>query len=191
LSGTQQDREEKNMVMRVQMSREGNVCILSIAGEEDTRSDEAVTRVFRECFEGGCYNIVLDMTKLKYLGSRLRKVLLANTKEALAGGGKIKLLNPQPVVRNDLKNNRLLDFFEVYNIRQAAVESFSQGGTRQGPVVPVMEPVVYSDDSGAPADHPQGQEERLDRLENSLVQLVSILRRRGVLGDEDEDRIFG
>jgi len=177
--------------MRIQMSREGNVCIINIAGEEDTRSDDVVYRAFRECFEGGCFNIVLDLTKLKYLGSRLRKVLLANTKEALAGGGKIKLLNPQPAVKNDLKNNRLLDFFEVYNIRQAAVESFSEGGGRVAPVAQAVEPMVYPDPSGIPADLPQGQDERLDRLENSLIQLVSMLRRRGVLGDEDEDQIFG
>ena len=174
------------MVMRVQMTREGNVSIITLSGEEDTRSEEAVNKSFRECFEDGSFNIILDLSKLKYLGSRLRKVLLANTKEALSGGGKIKLLSPQPAVKNYLRDNRLLEFFEVYNIRQAAIDSFRQAdssgtgkpasrGKSEGPLEPLPQPV----------------HERLDRLENSLIQLVNLLRQRSVISDEDEDQIFG
>ncbi|MFH1740994.1 MAG: STAS domain-containing protein [bacterium] len=176
------------MVMRIQMTREGNVSIIALAGEEDTRSDEAVNKAFRECFEHGSFNVVLDLCRLKYLGSRLRKVLLANTKEALAGGGKIKLLNPQPAVKNYLKENRLLDFFEVYNIRQAALESFANAASPQ-PEEPALQ--AHHPVGGVSASLPQGLEERQDRLENSLIQLVGLLRQRGVISDEDEDQIFG
>ena len=112
------------MVMRIDVAQEGDVSIITVAGEEDTRSEEALNAAFRSCFSKECWNILLDLNKLKYLGSRLRKVLLANTKEAVSSGGKIKLLSPQPAVRHFLKEHRLLDFFEVYNIRQAALESF-------------------------------------------------------------------
>ncbi len=176
------------MVMRITVTEEGRASVITVSGEEDTRSEEAFHAAFRECFERGCYSIVLDLSKLKYLGSRLRKVLLANTKEALAAGGKVKLLDPHPNVKNFLRDNRLLDFFEVYNIRQAAIESFEEeqkskpatpAETKSEPVEPKDKPV------------PQNMEERMDRLENSLIQLVNILRQRGTLSDSDEDQVFG
>ena len=175
------------MVMRIQMTREGNVSVITVAGEEDTRSDEAVNKAFRECFEHGSFNIVLDLCRLKYLGSRLRKVLLANTKEALAGGGKVKLLNPQPAVKNYLRDNRLLDFFEVYNVRQGALESFAKAASTQA-----EDPASQAQQAGGvPSSLPEGLEERMDRFENSLIQLVGMLRQRGAISDEDEEQIFG
>lgn len=174
------------MVMRISVTQEGPISIINMAGEEDTRSEEAFSAAFRECFDKGCFNIILDLSRLKYLGSHLRKVLLANTKEALDAGGKIKLLQPQPAVRTYLKDNRLLDFFEVYNIRQVAIESFEsdsikrdKDGKEQLKVAKVPTKLP-----------PEGGDVRLDRLENSLIQLIEILRKRGVITDEEENQIF-
>ncbi len=175
------------MVMRINVAEEGDVSVITIGGEEDTRSEDAFHAAFRGCFERGCYSIVLDLSKLKYLGSRLRKVLLANTKEALAAGGKIKLLDPHPNVKNFLRDNRLLDFFEVYNIRQAAVDSFASDPKP----TPQVEQPESVEKEVLQRSVPQSVEERMDRLENSLIQLVNILRQRGNLSEQEEDQIFG
>jgi anti-anti-sigma factor len=174
------------MVMRINVTREGPVSIITVSGEEDTRSEEALNGAFRDCFNRGCWNVLLDLSKLKYLGSRLRKVLLANTKEAVSSGGKIKLLSPQPAVKLILKEHRLLDFFEVYNIRQAALESFGTAAPEKA-----KESETKETTAALPTPPDPGMDERLDRLENSLIQLAEILRKRGVITEEDESGIFG
>jgi anti-anti-sigma factor len=168
------------------VTEKGPVAIIALDGEEDTRTSESFGAVFRECFERGCFNIIVDLGKLEYLGGRLRKVLLANTKEALAAQGEVKLLSPQPALTNFLKDHHLLDFFEVHNVRQVALRSFENALSRkaEGYAVP-------SDVSGDTARSlPESAHERLDRLERSLTQLVWTLCQRGVITKDDEDAVL-
>ena len=170
--------------MRISEDVVDGITIIAIAGDEDTKSDEGLTRVFRRSFDHGCYSILLDLEKLKYLGSRMLKVLIANTKEALNAGGKVKLLSPQPHVRTYLRDSRLIDFFEIFNTRQLALESFQADADQNaGSSAPA------ADGTSAQAQQSTSTD-RVDRIENQLIALVNLLRARGILSADDERQLF-
>ena len=171
--------------MRITDEVAGGGAIIVLAGDEDTKSDENLNKVFRRSFEQHRFYFLLDMERLKYLGSRMLRVVIANTKQALNGGGKVKLLSPQPQVKAYLKESKILEFFEIYNTRQLALESFAndiqaEESAEAAPTTGTPPPATLR---GAPPD-------RLDRIENQLLGLVSVLREKGLLSEEEEKSLF-
>lgn len=164
----------------------GEITVITIAGDEDTKSDENLTRVFRQSLDAKRFNILLDLERLKYLGSRMLRIVLSHTKEALNAGGKVKLLSPQPHVKNYLRESKIIDFFEIYNTRQLALESFKGDTNSATASAPAASNSSYTTNSSLRATSP----DRMDRIENQLIGLVSILREKGLLTDEDEQRLF-
>ncbi len=171
--------------MRITDEVAGNVAVIILAGDEDTKSDENLNKVFRRHFEQHRFFFLLDMERLKYLGSRMLRVVIANTKQALNGGGKVKLLSPQPQVKAYLKDSKILEFFEIYNTRQLALESFATDIQAEETQEATSPPgaALPTTLRGAPPD-------RLDRIENQLLGLVSILREKGLLSEDEERRLF-
>lgn len=173
--------------MRISDEVVGDITIITLSGDEDTKSDENLTRVFRQSLDAKRFNILLDLERLKYLGSRMLRIILSHTKEALNAGGKVKLLSPQPHVKNYLRESKIIDFFEIYNTRQLALESFKSDATLNASVSAPSSNATHPVSAAAMrASSP----DRIDRIENQLIGLVSILREKGLLSEEEEERLF-
>ncbi len=170
--------------MRIAEETVNGITIITLAGDEDTKSEDNLARAFRRSFDAQRYYILLDLEKLKYLGSRMLRAVLSNTKEALNTGGKVKLLSPQPAVKKYLKESRIIDFFETYNTRQLALESF-EADRQKGPSAGAEQTGQKLETPAKPA-----ATGRVDRIENQLLALVSLLRAKGVLTDEEESSLF-
>jgi anti-anti-sigma regulatory factor len=123
------------------------IAILAIHGDLDASNFEEVIAKAREVYAGGVHYLLLDLTNMPFMGSS--GVVAMHSVAMLLRGeeppdpelgwqafhaveddrnqGKqehVKLLNPQPKVTRTLQMTGMDDFFEIYQDRQSALDSF-------------------------------------------------------------------
>jgi anti-anti-sigma regulatory factor len=136
--------------MEINVSKEQgrvSVTIFSLVGQLDGQSFQSLIDRARDEYQAGAKNILLDMTELSYISSAglvaLHTVALLLRGEELPDpeqgwsalksmdktrdGGlqkNLKLLNPRPEVLSVLDMVGFSSFFESFNDRQKAIDSF-------------------------------------------------------------------
>ena len=123
------------------------IAILAVQGDLDASNFEDVIAKARELYAGGARHLLLDLTDMPFMGSS--GVVAMHSVAMLLRGeeppdpelgwqafhaidndrnqGKqqhVKLLNPQPKVTRTLQMTGMDDFFEIYDNRQSALDSF-------------------------------------------------------------------
>lgn len=137
--------------MEINISQEqGNVpvTVIKVAGQLDGQTYKDLIASAQEVLNGGAKHILLDLGDLTFISSAgmvsLHVIALLLRGEAmpdlehgwatLKSVGKtresgiqknVKLLNPRPEVLNVLEMVGFTSFFEIFNDRRKAVESFS------------------------------------------------------------------
>lgn len=130
--------------MKIQTEMMGNVAILTLSGDIDSRSNQHVDQAIREVTSAGIYKVVMDVAGMRFMGNQLISKLVSNLKELRAGGGDIKLVNPQRAVAQYLKQNRLFEIFDIFSSRIEAVRSFASPEDADSKAN--AEPVIQSSD---------------------------------------------
>jgi anti-anti-sigma regulatory factor len=121
-----------------------DILVLTLRGELDYSSYEAVIDAARSAYNDGVRHLVLDLSGVDYMGS---SGLVALHSAALLFEGKeppdpeagwsayhsladdevhaaVKLLNPSPAVDRVLERTGMKQFFEIHDDRSAAIASF-------------------------------------------------------------------
>jgi anti-anti-sigma regulatory factor len=121
------------------------VTILSVHGDLDAASFEALIARGRELYASGTRALVVDLTDLRYMGSSglvaLHSLALllggqeppdpeagwAAFREVGSAGasGQVRIANPQPQVDRTLERTGMKQLFEVHADRESAVSSFA------------------------------------------------------------------
>lgn len=112
------------MGMKIQTQMMGDVAVLAMSGDMDSRSNQQLDKTLKTLIAEGSNKVVLDVSSLRFIGNQTISILISNLKEMRAGGGNIKFLNPQRQVVDYLKQNRIFEIFDIYSSRTEAVESF-------------------------------------------------------------------
>ncbi len=135
--------------MQINISHEqGNVSVLQLVGQLDGQTYKSLITAAQEAMAGGSKNLLLDMSELTFLSSAglvsLHVTSLVMRGEAMpdlehgwaalksVGSSRdsgvqkhVKLLSPRPEIVNVLDMVGFSTFFEIYDDKQKALESFS------------------------------------------------------------------
>lgn len=111
--------------MKIVERQVGPVAILDVhgrilIGEGENVLREAVTRLS----DAGSIHIVLNLADVPFIDSSVVGELVRTLTTLSRKGGKLKLLNLPPRIRNLLSMSRLLTVFEAYESEDEALRSF-------------------------------------------------------------------
>jgi len=117
----------------------GEVMILSLGGEVDSRGNQQLDKTLQEAVQQGRFQVILDLSSLRFLGNQTISLLLSHLKEFRGNRGDIKLLIPQRGLMQYLKQNRVIELFSIFSTRAEAVAAFALGAAA-GPPLPTRDP---------------------------------------------------
>jgi len=110
--------------MKIESKIYGDVAVLSLLGELDSRGHQHLDKALKDAIEGKIFKVVLDLSSIRFMGQQTLSLLISHMKELRANGGDIRFLNPQRSLMQYLKQNRVIELFQVYSTRSEALDSF-------------------------------------------------------------------
>jgi len=111
--------------MRIVERQVGQVVILDLHGRILIGQGENVLReAVNRLAESGKVNVLLNLADVPFIDSSVVGELVRTLTTLSRQGGKVKLLNLPPRIRNLLSMSRLLTVFEAYESEDEAVRSF-------------------------------------------------------------------
>ena len=134
-------------MLQIDVSKEKEVVVVKVSGELDGQTYQELISKAQEVYKEGAKNLLLDLGELIYVSSAglvaLHFIALLSRGEKLPDtdqgwstlksvdrtreGGvqkNVKLLNPRPEVLNVLEMVGFSTFFEIFDNRQKAIDSF-------------------------------------------------------------------
>ncbi|MFB3786451.1 MAG: STAS domain-containing protein [bacterium] len=129
--------------MKIDSRTFGDVVILSLQGEVDSRGNQQLDKVLLEAVQQGRFKIILDLSSVRFLGNQTISLLLSHLKEFRSNRGDIKLLSPQRGLLQYLKQNRVIELFTIFSTRSEALAAFVQGAAAE-PSPPVRDAAAPS-----------------------------------------------
>ena len=82
-------------------------------------------RHIKELLDKGEKNILVNMANVDYMDSSGVGELIASFTTVARSGGKMKLLNLSPKIKDILQITQLMSVFDIYDDEDEAVKSFS------------------------------------------------------------------
>lgn len=114
--------------MKIETSKKDGAVIVALSGEIVSRDDQhVVTTRVDEHLAAGERTIVLDLSKVPYIGSLGIAALVAVHVKVGRVGGTLRMVNPKPRVADILKITKVSGVFQTY----ANVEEALTAGTTQ------------------------------------------------------------
>ncbi len=110
--------------MKAEFEKEGDVVVVSIAGELDASSAPDLRARFEELIGQGENQYVIDLTGLDFLDSSGISALVNLFKRVRIGEGGVSLCNIKPEIVKIFALTRLDRVFDIYDSRAEAVASF-------------------------------------------------------------------
>ena len=107
-----------------EFEEEGDRVIADISGKADLHTSRELGKILGAYLEKGKNKILLDLENLEYLDSSTLAQLLKAQKRARAEGGALKLVSLQKQPHEVLQVSGFLNFFDVYDSRHQALDSF-------------------------------------------------------------------
>jgi anti-anti-sigma factor len=106
--------------------RQGAVEVVRSDAPLHAETVDSFRSVMDQLKAGGRRNVVLDLRKVPLVDSAGLEALLDSLDEFRARGGSLKLLAPNPLVREILTVTGVEQFFEVFGDEVSAVGSFTR-----------------------------------------------------------------
>lgn len=110
--------------MKIESKLFDDVAVLSLVGELDSRGHQQLDKTLKDLIEGRIYKLVLDLSVIRFMGQKTIGLLISHMKELRANGGDIRFLNPQRALMQYLKQNRVIELFQVFSTRAEALDSY-------------------------------------------------------------------
>ncbi len=110
--------------MKIESKLFEDVAVLSLVGEMDSRGHQQLDKTLKDLIEGHVYKLVLDLSVIRFMGQKTISLLISHMKELRANGGDIRFLNPQRALMQYLKQNRVIELFQVFSTRAEALDSY-------------------------------------------------------------------
>jgi anti-sigma B factor antagonist len=110
--------------MKAEFEKEGNVMVVSIAGELDASSAPELRARFEELIGQGENQFVIDLRALDFFDKSGISALVNLFKRVRIGEGGVNLCNIKPEIMKLFELTRLNRVFDIYDSRPEAVASF-------------------------------------------------------------------
>ena len=109
--------------MKVSFEDHDTISVLTISGSLTIDQQDSFRRTFDERLDSGIQDFVLDIEHLTHVDSTGLEMLLWLQDEATRRAGRVKLVNPEELVRIALHVTRLEGRFDVHDSVEAAAKS--------------------------------------------------------------------
>lgn len=109
-----QDIAPESKECRIDVSSEGDMTILAIAGHIAEMDAERLARVLDEVFEQESYRLIFDLSNVSYMTSSGLGQLMRSYRVTGENGGFIRIVDPQPLVADIFRVTKLTNVFEIY-----------------------------------------------------------------------------
>ena len=101
----------------------GSATVVAVSGSVGVSGAEKLRRSLEELAEGRVPLIVLDLTNMDFICSLGLGAIITGHLKNRHHNGEIRLVNPQPAVREMLETTRLTKLFPIYDTVEEAVEA--------------------------------------------------------------------
>ena len=106
--------EKSNDTLSLEVSETGPAAVVRISGAADMAAAERLRETLDELTQKQVTLIVLDLSGLEFIGSMGLGAIVYGHLRSRHRRGQIRLVNPQPVVREVLETTRLTQLFSIY-----------------------------------------------------------------------------
>ena len=110
--------------MKLSINHVDNVCYITLVGEIDSLSAGLIKDKIQNQIESKVFNIIIDLTQVKFMDSAGLGVLVSGLKLCTKNGGDLVLVGLTENVRELFHITRLDTVFKMFPNRHTASESF-------------------------------------------------------------------
>jgi len=110
--------------MKLSINHVDNVCYITLVGEIDSLSAGLIKDKIQNQIESKVFNIIIDLTQVKFMDSAGLGVLVSGLKLCSKNGGDLVLVGLTENVRELFHITRLDTVFKMFPNRHTASESF-------------------------------------------------------------------
>ncbi|GBF82318.1 STAS domain-containing protein [Aphanothece sacrum] len=93
---------------------------VKLCGRLDFKGTNEIEEPFKTQVESSKSPVLVDISEVNFLASIGIRFLLSNAKKLVKIGGKMVILNPQPMVEEVLKTSGIDQLIEIYNDYETA-----------------------------------------------------------------------
>ncbi len=112
------------MNFKVEDAADGRVTVIYIPERLTSETSDELKQILKELVEAGKYNIVMDLTKTKYMDSSGLGAIVSKIASARSKRGDIRLANPRKYVLDLLALTHIDQIIKVFSNLNEAVDSF-------------------------------------------------------------------
>jgi len=98
----------------IEMERHGDVCIARLRGRIAEREAALLEEELLAAVEDGATSVVVDLSDVPMIASAGLGALMMAHKQCRAKGGSVRLVGPQPLVRQVLEITKLTKLFQIH-----------------------------------------------------------------------------
>ena len=117
--------EEKGCPMKIEEQTVDAVVIVSLDGRVDGSTAPDLEKHISDVVERGNTRILLDCSKMSYIGSTGLRVMLAGAKKCQQGGGKLTLCTLRATCKSVMEVSGFLTMLDYYDTRESALAAQS------------------------------------------------------------------
>jgi anti-sigma B factor antagonist len=110
--------------VEIQQDTVGNAERLALSGDLDSFSVNNLRERINRLFDSGIYNIIIDLTNVKFVDSAGLGQLVAALKMAVHHGGDLVLVKPNDTVKDLLRITKLDTIFRRFDTAEGAASVF-------------------------------------------------------------------
>lgn len=100
---------------------EGDVCVIDLPGEIDIYTSPKVRDAITELIDQGHYHLVINLEKVRHIGSAGLGVLVGGLKRARERGGSVNLVCTNPQIKKLFDLTGLVTIFGIFDDEQSAI----------------------------------------------------------------------
>jgi anti-anti-sigma factor len=179
--------------MKIDTKMFSDVVVLNLIGELDSRGNQQLDKSLTELVRTKIFKVILDLTSIRFMGHQSISIIISHLKEFKANSGNIVFLNPQRMVLQHFKSNRIPEIIEIYSTRSEALKALGDTSGRQEtgstiPDSPAKKPAALSEQSNEEITQLRSRFETGEFLyANScmLATLIKTLETKGILTSEE------
>ena len=109
--------------MEIKTSYKGDIILVRLIGRLDTGTSPAAESTINKELEQGRINLIINLAETEYLSSSGLRVLLVTAKKISAIKGKMKICEPNDVVREILD---ISGFSTILDVRESEEEALGE-----------------------------------------------------------------
>ena len=112
--------------MNIEISTVDNISIIRPQCDIDSFNVSFLKDKFRDLVDDGCFNIIMDLEKVRFMDSAALGILVSGLKTCIQNSGTLAIINPSHNVENLFKITHLDSVFNVFPSEDDAIEGISK-----------------------------------------------------------------